>query len=88
MATYTSWEQRQMDIASEASVPVTDYSIHPRIYRATCLEPDASRPHGLCFAGVIVYVNGVHTGQTKCPAHGGDVIDISNAGPAEPKGQP
>lgn len=75
-----------MDIASEAMVPDVDYTKVPRIYWITCLTPDVSRPHGLCFAGVVVSINGVSTGQTKCPDHGGEPVDISNAGPAEPGG--
>lgn len=80
---YTDWEQRQMDIVSEAMVPDVNYTKVPRIYRVTCLEPDASKPHGLCYASVIVYVNGVETGETKCPEHGGKFVDISNAGPGD-----
>lgn len=87
MGTYTDWEQRQMDIASEAMVPDVDYTKVPRIYRMTCLEPDPEWRGGLCFAGVVVQINGVDTGQTKCPKHGGEFIDISNAGPAEPGGE-
>lgn len=82
----TDWQQRQLDIASEVLVPDVDYTVHPRVYRATCGKRDASKPHGVCLAGVIVYVNGVRTGQAKCPEHGGAAVDISNAGPAEPKG--
>ena len=86
MATYSAGEQRQMDIAGEAMVPDVDYTKVPRIYWVTCLEPgDGGGP---CPAGVPVSINGVPTRQTKCPKHGGDAVDVSNAGPAEPQGEP
>ena len=79
----SDWEQRKLDEASQSMVPDIDYTKVPRIYRVTCLEPDSSAKHGVCYASVIVSVNGVETGQTKCPRHGGEAVDISNAGPAE-----